>query len=267
MKTFCQLLKHDICRQLMRHWYYFLVVCPVVLYFGLSLNGWIEMVDVQGKAGCLELIIYMFYGEQEYIPQISDFKVNIPFLLVHTLLAYMTAYYPVHDLSVRGRQIFIRIKNNTSWWYAKCIWLSSTVIIYYLVIFFTAAIFSGEVSKAVNENILILFGEIQKGNTQQDYLLYALILPIMASLAISFLQMTISILTAPVYGFFFVTFQLIISFYFYSPLLFSNYQMFNRCVLSRENGITAEFAVPVCIAVIMVCVVVGAVYMKKRDIF
>lgn len=266
MKGFGQLLKHDMYRQLLRHWYYFLIVIPFVWYFFDNLNSLIAMGGSEETAGFLELIIYFFYGEIEYIPQLSEFKVNIPFLLVHVMLAYIIAYYPVQDLSLRGRQVFIRLKGNTAWWYSKCLWLTTTVITYYVVIFLVVAIMTGGIRFSVREDIFLMLGEIQPGNTTRAYLTYCMLLPMAASLAISFLQMVISVMTAPVYGFCVVVLQLLLSFYFYAPWLPANYQMFNRLSLAREGGILAVPSFALCGGMVIVCVIVGAVYMKKRDI-
>lgn len=264
--SFLRLFLSDIREQILKRWYYFVLLIPLLVYQWMSLCSMSRISGLSGRPGFMDLIIYLFYGEQEYIPNVSPFKVRVEFLVMQVLLAYMTAYYPVRDLSVRGRQIFIRVGGNVIWWYSKCLWLMLTVGLFYFVIWITAAILTGGLSLQPDSNLLLVYGEINRLGQPAEYVLYCLLLPLAANLAVLFVQMLLSLLTAPVYGFFIVVFQLLLSFYFYSPLLPGNYQMFNRLEPARENGIMALPSLFLCGAVILICIVTGAVYMKKRDI-
>lgn len=117
-----------------------------------------------------------------------------------------------------------------------------------------------------DKDFIATFGELYQMENGADYVLYCLILPIAASVAVLFVQMLLSMITAPVYGFFVVIFQVLLSFYFYSPFLPGNYQMFNRLALAREDGICAGQSFFICSIVIVSCIIIGAIYMKKRDI-
>ena len=264
--SFIRLFLSDVREQILKHWYYFVLLVPLIVYQWVSLRDLSIFSGLSGQIGFMDLIIYLFYGEKEYIPQVSHFQVKIEFLTMQVLLAYVTAYYPVRDLSVRGRQIFIRVGGNVTWWYSKCLWLILTVVLYYLGIWLTAAILTGGWKMLPDINLLSVYGEIYQLGKTADYMIYCLMLPVIASLSVLMIQMLLSILTAPVYGFLVVVLQQLVSFYFYSPLLPGNYQMFNRLELARESGITALPSFLFCGVLIIVCMVIGAVYMKKRDI-
>jgi hypothetical protein len=243
-----RLLKQDMKYQTQRKWYYFLLVIPLIL---LKFRELAKINVPEGTTdgyGFGDYLAYLFQGPLEYIKDIHPFELNPDFMLLHIIPAYMIAYYPIRDLQSRGKQIFIRIGRIQYWWYAKCLWTFLNISIYYLVIWITAAVCAGNLK--IDTNTIV----------------YLILLPYLTSIMLSGLQITIALITAPVYGFMCTVFQLLAATYSFSKYLPGNYLMVNRMILAREGGVTFGMSALLCILVILLSFAVGCMYIRKKDI-
>lgn len=266
MEYLWKLLNHDLREQVIKHWYYFLIILPLIIYLCIDFQSLLKVDDLGESPDFMDMVIYLFYGVKEYIPDQNPFQVKIEFMLIHIIPAYIIAYYPVKDLSVSGRQIFIRVRNNNIWWYSKCIWLILVICLYYLTIFACSAIIAGNVNMVPQAKVLLHIGEIQGLGSGTEYFCYLIILPVLTTIAVSFVQMFLSVITAPVYGFLLVVLNLLLSSYFYSHWLPGNFLMFNRSLLARDQGIGLEQALVIDAIFIVISVIAGGICMKKKDI-
>lgn len=264
MWYFWQLFKHDMREQIIKHWYYFLLVLPLIFYLCVDFKS---LLEGMGKVpDFMDMLIWIFYGVKEYIPNENPFEIKIEFMLIHIVLACMIAYYPIKDLSVSGRQIFIRVRNNTIWWFSKCVWLVITVVLYYLAVYACIAAAAGNMILYPQKEVLLWTGVLENFGSTAEYLEVLVLLPMATTLAVSFVQMLLSVITAPAYGFFAIVLNLLLSSYFYCHWIPGNFLMFNRSFLAREEGIGLAWPLVVDAVLVFVCVIAGAVYIKKKDL-
>lgn len=264
MWYFCQLLKHDMREQIVKRWYYFLLILPLILYLCIDFRNLLE--GTGETPNFMDMLIWIFYGVREYIPNENPFEIKIEFMLIHIVPACIIAYYPVKDLSVSGRQIFIRVRNNTIWWFSKCVWLVLTVVLYYLAVYACIAAAAGNTTLCPQKNALLWARAAENLGSAEQYFAVLVLLPVATTLAVSFGQMLLSVITAPAYGFFAVVLNLLLSSYFYSHWIPGNFLMFNRSFLAREGGVGLMQPLAVDAVLVLVCVTAGAVYMKKKDL-
>ncbi|MCI9370396.1 MAG: hypothetical protein HFH65_08785 [Lachnospiraceae bacterium] len=264
MWYFWQLLKHDLREQMIKRWYYFLLILPLIFYLCIDFGNIIE--GIGKNPNFMDMLIWIFYGVKEYIPSENPFEIKIEFMLIYIVPACIIAYYPIKDLSVSGRQIFIRIRNNTIWWFSKCVWLILTIVLYYLMVYACIAAVAGDVMLLPHKEVLIYMGVAEEVKSAGEYLIFLVLLPIVTTVAVSFVQMFLSVITAPAYGFFAVVLNLLLSSYFYSHWIPGNFLMFNRNILAREGGIGFEQSLAVNVVLVIVCMIAGAIYMKKKDL-
>ena len=200
-------------------------------------------------------------------PYSQDFDVNVLWLLVNLFLGYIVSFYPFKDLHGYGQLMLIRSQKRNSWWFGKCVWNVGCVTLYYAVLWLVAGVFAlltGSLSLVPTAEIqaAVTRGSVE-GLTPVSLVFHALLAPWLASLAISMLQMTVSLFTQPIIGVLTVCAVLVVSIFTDSFLAPGNYLMMMR------HGLSIPWAAGCLWLVFLVAAAVLAGYFgfKKRDIF
>ena len=121
-------------------------LAALLLFPLMLLNFWLEATavnnaalqngDLQGvvRGSFGDLMLYTFGGMQKYIPEPGvAFQFPAFWMLLYLLLAYITLYYPFNDLEESGQNILVRSGGRRLWWFSKCIWNVSSVIVFFLL--------------------------------------------------------------------------------------------------------------------------------------
>jgi len=274
IKNTYRITKTDIMQGIWKRWYLFILILPIVFYQNIQLISSLELQNRLGNIdsvlpSTMDYIIYFFEGMLEYIPNENPFEIPIMFLSVNMIPILIIAYYPVNDFQERSKIIFTRTGNRSSWWYSKCIWNLMSIFIFYIILYLGIFIFSalrGTTSFMPTAEILKLkYGVIGELSLTMLFL-YEIILPILTTMALSLLQMTLSIIFSPIYGVVMQVLILIISAFYISPLLPGNYLMFMRNFLYREDGIRFIFSVMICLCISIFSIICGKVFVDRKDI-
>lgn len=216
-----------------------------------------------------DYLYQLLQGMSPFRPNSEDFEINVIWLFINLFLAYIVSFYPFKDLGGYGQLMLLRSKKRWYWWLGKCIWNVGCVTLYYAVLWLVATVFAlctGTLALTPTQAIQDVFSA---GNvselTSQRMLFHALLAPWLASVAISLLQMAISLLTQPIMGIIAVCGVLVISIFTDSFLALGNYTMLMRHHLHQPIYWWLGCLWLVLIAA--VSIVAGYFGFKKRDIF
>lgn len=230
---------------------------------GGSLNG--------QSASALNAWIHNLEGMGIFEPRPGmPFAIPMDWFVLQCLLALLILSYPTQDLYGYGSQLLIRISRRSTWWLSKCVWNLFTVINFYLLGVVTTclcALISNGVLLEYNLQIsLSVSGVDLSSHSLWEILLLTLFLPFFTSLALSFVQMTLSIILSPIYGYFIIVCNALISAYCYSPLLIANYSMVLRHESIVPNGFDTCMALIVDCGVVLLSIFIGLIYFMHCDI-
>lgn len=193
------------------------------------------------------------------------------FILLYSWLILLVAYYAHDDMKEYGIQTFIRCHQRYSWWFSKCIWNICTVILYYVLIYlacFAAAVISkGSFFKMDDTVWQILFYAEKEVPSGGILFLYLVVLPVFTSMALSMMQMFLSIVSSPIAGAMVNLVLLLVSICKLSQWLPGNYRMFLRMSVRMEGGVEFLPAVLFDLCLILAAVFAGAIVLRKKDIF
>lgn len=215
--------------------------------------------------------IQIFSGVTHFTPT-REFQLPIPvdWLILHAILLFFTLGYPTQDLYQYGTQILLRTKKRTAWWLSKCMWCTLSVLLFYGIGFLVLSVFSafsGTFSIQPNETICFeLFGIRLAGISQTELFWIALVLPVLTSLTLSLLQMTLTFFLTPVYSYCCIIIYILISIYFCVPICIPNCAMILRSSLLLPGGISTPTALLFLLGILVFSTLLGGFYFSRSDI-
>lgn len=257
------------------HEYKKIILIPV-FFFILCCNfyfSYLNFADTSSIGSIGDFLLYIYGGMKEYIPsRTQPFQFPTIWMFVLAYLLYFTLYYPYDDLMGYGQHILIRSGGRLKWWYSKCIWNIVSVVFYFILSWCSVILFcvlskmplSFEISNFmydsvfyVNENIALYPANIIKD---------LLLMPLLTMITISLLQMVLSLMVKPIYGFWASMACLLASAYYANPLMIANYAMAIRSDAVITNGINTELGIIIMIKLIISSVIIGGVIFNRYDI-
>lgn len=242
-----------------------------LIWLGLSLNMGYQNGFIQDTLSFTDVAVYLLRGTPPYDPGNGQYVLPVIWLLLQTLLFFITAYYPRQDIYQFGQQIFLRAYKKTSWWYSKCIWCATSVAAFYLMIFGVAVVgcfcLRGTFAPVFSEELASycyggIFSEVTFG---QLWVLLAG-LPFAVSLGMCLFQMMLSFFVEPVVSYLIVIGIMAASTYVTSPWLIGNYSMVLRSAWIRPDGVDTAMGFCLAVGVGIFSIIAGAQRMKKYDI-
>ena len=279
------LIKADIHQGIVSRLYIYLI--PMLL--GLSYTDMFirQMSDVRtGTAEAYLLsfgdcIVNFFKGMREYVPSDHNpFDVPIQFLIVNLVLAIFIGNYPMKDIHGFGKLKLVRSRTRLDWWLGKCVWNICTVVMFYISMYIGMLIdcmmhasqinmgsvsgFFSASSKVVDRIIGLNGGKLE---SEVTFTLIMVVLPVITSIALSLLQMSVALMTIPV-----VSYIMLIAVYIFSAFYMrwftpGNYLMAYRMKAVLPNGVDFMTAIAVDIVLMVIAVVAGNIYFRKYDIY
>lgn len=271
-----RLIKHDISEGTLKCFYKFTIVIIVILAQAIILNQRIKSMMSYGifdtSGTILDYMIYLTRGEPVYnFSPDAIFNVPIYWFAFQIGIAYIIAYYPKYDFDNYGKNSFIAVKSRTKWWISKCIWCILTVLMYYLFAFLTILAFSVlngvDISFEITRQITKLFysESINHSNKKMIYMV-AILIPVLATIAISLFQIIFSFLLSPVLSFATVCGIYVLSAYYTKDFFIGNYTMWLRSGFVDIQGVSSEVGIVLSLLLIIGSITFGSMYFDKRDI-
>lgn len=273
---FYKLVKYDIKNGIERkmHMYFITFILCIIFvatfYFNIS-----HRVDISGEADFFtitNIFFFLFQGKEPFSPELGNaFVFPAIWLFVFLFSAYITLDYPFRNLTEHGIYVMTRIRNRTYWWFSKCIFVFCSTLLYFLIWYSTTWLFcrifginiSFQFAEYINADILNI--ELPS-ITKKQIIMLLMVLPVMTSLAVNFIQLLLGLFIERIYCFLITTIILFASTYFQTPILIGNFAMVKRSILCVEDGMTIVCGVLVNISLVVLCIIIGIRRIKKYDI-
>lgn len=253
------------------------VVLSIILFFyskdqiKLVLNS--PEVNVK-KASFADVWFYLYGGMKPYVPSADNpFQIPVIWIGIFIIVSFLVLNYPVNNMLGIGSHILVQTGGRGKWWLSKCIWNITSTLIYHFVFIMVLVILCGMFDYSLNidlhmeaqERLFDIWGEM-KVNEEADLAVGMIIVPILISIAINLVQMTLSLFIKTVFSFLVISATMLSSVYFLSPVMIGNYAMPLRYNSFIEQGVSYKCGALVAIAVIFITSIVGLVRFKKYDI-
>ena len=271
-KLIGKLIKYDIsCGTKYNYRKYIYIAVFIILnllVFGNAINfAKIENIDV--SIG--DLYVYFFRGSGIVNIKTGEFDIPIIFLGIQIIIAAAVGYYAVDDIYGYGKQVFIRTSKKIYWWISKSIRCIFTVVsiyaLIYLLLFIYVAVMGIDMSFTFHNDFLYSSVKTSIYDISTRRLIFQIfVMPVVFSIMISLIQISISFITGPIISFLFVMIYLFTNVLIVSPYMLANnimlarYDYLNTILPNRYLGIIMNFAIMV------VGFILGAVVIERRDI-
>lgn len=262
---------------------FYIAVCFLSIGVTLLFMAESSRLTVNGKIGgmisCGDAICYLFRGMKEYDPSMRvSFEIADACLRWNVFLAFLIGAYPADSLKTTGKNIIVRSGSRRQWWLSKCVWCAAAVLVFYFSIYvgivigtFLAQLFLENVtwhSLAVNPQLFQRLFETQMQEGSQSFLLAkAVVLPVLASLAISGVQMLVTFVVNGAAGYMAVLALCGFSAYYMRWFLPGNAMMLYRYCEVNPDGIGIVLSSAACGVYFGICVLAGALWFEKKDIY
>lgn len=225
-------------------------------------------------ATLLECAMYMLKGARYITPEQIESMYVLPayWLGIQIVIGFLVGYYPVNDLHTYGQQVLIRSKKRRIWWLSKAVWNAVTVLYCYAAmygcLFLMCKIFGIDISLTYNEEVFT--GSILEmfpcTGTVRQVIIFTFIMPVIVSVAVSLLQMMLSIMTSPMIGFIVVQSLALLSTMIVSQVFVHNYGALAHTIIASPSDIKYSVGCVVCLALAVVSVIAGGAYFDRCNI-
>ena len=249
---------------------FMLIICIINLIGANEIHNCEKMYSVD--ATLMDYICHIV-GGPAYIPEDMFELYSIPVLLMiqNAMIAYIVGYYAATDLERYGIQVLTRCGSRKKWWFSKCVWNGITVIVLYVCIYVITAVIAivcgGNLSYRLTPEIVTNACSINCLNGDSwEYIICLILMPVIVSLTLSMLQMTISLISSPVIGFLIIESILLLSTMFTDSLLFPNYGMLSHNRITCGSDIVMADGIIICGLIYIASMVGGLIYFSKTDI-
>lgn len=264
-------IRFDIKNGILRKFYVYLVYSFFIVISIYFFQGKLHSYEID-RYSIGDCLLFLYGGAKEYIPKTGEiFEMPYLWLVNHLLIFYFTLSYMDNDLSGFGQQLIYRSGGRVIWWFSKCIWNIIMVAGFYIIgviIVLLIGIKKAELSLDISEHIsyVVDFGDQLRQNCAQKIALEILILPIIYSVTVSLLQMTLTLLFKPIFSYIVSSSICLSSAYKLSPVLLGNYSMAARNNKIINNGMSSVEGIILCTIISALSIVVGILIIRKCDI-
>ena len=272
---FYKCLKYDLKCGLLKEYKKYIIAIGLFIIIGFDF--FIKMNHIEITVP--DYLFYLFFGMEEYVPSPGN-KFRFPALWVAVILyvSYITLYYPYKDLNGYGKNILLNTQSKKTWYLSKCMWVTVSTIIYFLIGFVVLSLFAiisgAETTADVSSNAVIKF--IQFITTEQnlfynDAMYYKVtilhfILPVIICVMNNLLQLFLSLFIKPFFSFIFTVSYTIASAYYLKCFMLGNYAMIARSNIFIDNGVNFTDGLIISLIVILMVIISGTVLFSKQDI-
>ena len=223
------------------------------------------------KESAVDYLLFFFKGIKIYdLSSQRPFEIPILWLAIQISLALLVTAYPLRDLYSYAPQNIVRSQRKWIWWLAKCLWVILTVFAFYGICLLAAligGIVGGGGVFGPNSAIQLYINNLDLAGVTGIELLLLMLVPVFVSVALSLVQVTLSLIIKPVFSFLVLMSYHLISTIVYSPFIIADYPMLLRNVLFEPDGLSSEAMILVSLCIAVIAIATGALIFKRTDIY
>lgn len=267
--------QYDLKQGVLRYWKSYLL--PVILTvvgcisFKMAVKDEIAIGMLERAVTFPDLLLYLWKGDKPNILY-KEGEFHFPFLWIITQLqlSYIVGRYPTSELyDNHGAYVLIKGGSRFRWLQSKCLVILINCLLFYGVTVLFAFIFSELNGFSMQFLIepsaspLLLTSE---NNLTGVNLILLLLLPLLASIALSYVQLAITLFIDSTVGFTFVLGICAASIYFESIFIFPNCSALSRNALFNAGTIDTINAIILLFSIIVTSIFICHIYFGKTDI-
>lgn len=267
-------ISFDWKQGIMMRWKLYLVVVVIstilTAFFYASIKKYMFNNPV-GELSFMDALLYMFRGMKEYRPEFREaFDISDAYLIWNILLAFIIGDYPTKELTSTGKIHLIRMRKRKIWWCGKCVWNMLAVFVFYGCIYLgilIGTLYGEGKILSVNETVFFRTFNISLSEQSIQYvILQVLLLPVFSSMAISFLQMVVSIGSNDMLGYISAMLVCGLSAYYMKWFMPGNGGMVYRFMAVNPDGIGLIKPLSADLLIMLVSFLAGCYYFENKDI-
>lgn len=255
-----------------------LYMCEALLFILLCIDFWnrsrIFLEIYPGTNRSIgDTALFVFGGMRKFVSGIGTvFPFPTVWILVMSLACFSSLWYPLNDLYGFGKTILTTGQSRTRWYLAKAFWCGIAVTMYFLLgwiilclsCLITGTQFTWTISPYMME--LLELSEVSSPIEEWHIALQMTVLPWVIALALSQLQLCLSLWIQPALCWMISVVILLSSAYYANPVLPGNYAMALRDRQILSDGVNSSIGFQYAAGVILICLFVGVLSFKHADI-
>lgn len=214
---------------------------------------------------CTQGMFVFHFDPKEY------FSIPIYWFLFQIYISYIIAYYASDDYNNYGKNLFLSVRNRSSWWNAKCLWCMVSVALYYIIYVFSvlamASIFGANLKLSYTPEFV---GSVFNANALalniHDILLISIIIPFLVTIGLCLSQVFTGFIFTPVVSFAVVSGVYIVSAYYTEWWLPGSYTMWLRSALLTTEGVRPVSGIMFGVLMVFLAWYGGLIYFETKDV-
>ena len=225
---------------------------------------------IRDRGAAIDYIFDIFAGMSRFYIA-PDTQFNIPFLWFVFMIipSFLIGDYAISDLNAYGIHMIVKSRSKVLWWISKTIWCFVSVVVYFVMIFFTIGIYA-----YITERPLVngtetwgeyvgVYSEIEMGTL----VMHGVMGPFLTILSLCMLQMVLSLVVGSLVSYVTIISYIILSAYITSPVFIGNYAMLFRNRAYMSDGLDFNIGVCIEVFVIILSFVAGLFILKMTPLF
>lgn len=267
--------KYDLKNGIAGEWRMFflplIIACIACFSFTSEIKGFERIGQLDREVFFSDVIIFIFKGEPPFDPTDPD-KFRFPFLwLINQLsISFIAGKYPFSEIyNNHGAYVLIKGKSRKKWIASKFLWIITVCIIYYTIIFLTIFVYSWLSNYLFDFTLNMADSSVLLSPTYDIdaiKLIRIYLLPLVTSVALSFLQIAVSMVFNSVFGFAFVLGVCGVSIFYESIFAIGNCSLLIRNEIFSQSNISTNKSYLILLIVAIMAFLFGIFYFENCDI-
>ncbi len=268
---FIKFFRYDLRCGILKSYYKYIILLILVTLAFLEFRGAVTSFE-NYNFSFGDSLLFIYGGVKETQVGADTFLIPHLWLLNHLLILYFTLNFMRRDLEHFGQQTIYRSGSRYLWWCSKCLWQVVSVACFYLFsgafLLVLTAVTSGNLSTQISDFMpfIMNIGEKAKEVLDLNLQLEIMLMPMLMSIAVGLLQMTLCLFIKPIFSFIVSVVALISSAYYLNPFFVGNYAMAIRSEKLVSNGVDATVGVVFLVIIAVFSLLVGLLRFRKYDI-
>lgn len=282
--NYIRFIIYDIKRCFVHNKYRIVLSCFMIMALMITFMWKIQVMQDSNtyvpNASFIDYVLYMVRGIAPITEKdLADVQIPYVWMTLQIICGFMIIDYIKSDLKGIGRNVLVYSKHKKKWWLSKCITTIVTIFFVYVIVWTFAFIFSLiskgdlfslhiELFKIFYRKESVLIAPETKGLLAYGVKesLYIIFYPLLVSVCIAFVQITISQYTGLIISFIIIIGVDVMSVFNNNILLWGNWTMIERCSILAQDGHNIYVVFTMAIILGVVAVVIGFKKFMKLDI-